>query len=268
MFKKWLFVLLVILTAAGCSQISQTTSNNNAEDVKPAETVELLISSAASLTDSLNEIQAAYEKEHNHIKLSFNFGASGALQQQIEQGAPVDLFLSAGKKQMTALIDKQLIDSNQQMNLLTNELVMIVPSDSSLVINTMEDIIQSGVNNIAIGEPETVPVGTYTKDSLTSYNLWDAVQPKAVFAKDVRQVLSYVETGNTEIGFVYKTDALTSQKVTVALAADPSTHKPIEYPIGIIKASKHAKEAEEFYNYLQSKAAQDIFLKYGFKLPS
>ncbi|MFX3632062.1 MAG: molybdate ABC transporter substrate-binding protein [Candidatus Pristimantibacillus sp.] len=266
MFRKLLFVLLVIVAAAGCSQSNQP-STNNLEDVTPAETVELLISAAASLTDSLNEIQAVYEKEHP-IKLSFNFGASGALQQQIEQGAPADLFLSAGKKQMTALVDKQLIDSNKQTNLLTNELVMIVPSDSSLVMNTMDDIAQSDVKKIAIGEPETVPVGTYTRDSLTSYKIWDAIQPKVVFAKDVRQVLSYVETGNTEIGFVYKTDALTSQKVTIALTADPTSHKPIEYPLGIIKASKHAKEAEEFYNYLQSEAAQAIFLKYGFNLPN
>jgi molybdate transport system substrate-binding protein len=253
MFKKLFLVLLVIFAAAGCAQ--------------KTEKVELLISAAASLTDSMKEIQAAYEKEHNHVKILFNFGASGALQQQIEQGAPADLFLSAGKKQMTALVDKQLVDNNRQMNLLSNELVAIIPTDTKIAFSKMEDITKPEVKKIAVGEPETVPVGSYTKDSLTFYKLWDTIQTKTVFAKDVRQVLNYVETGNTEVGFVYRTDALTSQKVKVALSPDSQSYKPIEYPVGIVKATKHIKEAEDFYNYLQSKAAQDIFIKYGFSLP-
>jgi molybdate transport system substrate-binding protein len=268
MIKKLLFVLLIIFAAAGCTQKEQTSSNNKMEENKPAEKVELLISAAASLIDSLKEIQTAYEKEHNQIKLTFNFGASGTLQQQIEQGAPTDIFLSAGKKQMTALVEKQLIDNNQQMNLLTNELVAVVPTDTKIAVSKMEDITKSEVKNIAIGEPETVPVGSYTKDSLTFYKLWDSIQTKAVFAKDVRQVLNYVETGNTEVGFVYKTDALTSQKVRVAFSVDSKSYKPIEYPVGIVKSTKHSKEAEEIYKYLQSKAAQDIFIKYGFSLPN
>lgn len=269
MFKRLLFVLLMIFATIGCTQQDQTSSITNAGENKPVEKVELLISAAASLTDSLKEIQTVFEKEHSAIQLTFNFGASGTLQQQIEQGAPVDLFLSAGKKQMTALIDKHLIDTNKQLNLLTNELVAIVPADSKIAtLSAMEDLTKLDVKKIAVGEPETVPAGTYTKDSLTYYNLWDVVQPKTVFAKDVRQVLNYVETGNTEVGFVYKTDALTSQKVKVAFSADPKSYKPIEYPMGIVKATKHVKEAEEFYTYLQSKAAQAIFLKYGFSLTS
>lgn len=264
MLKKLFLVLLIILAAAGCAQKEQSS---NMEETKSSEKVELLISAAASLTDSLEEIQTAYEKEHHNIKLSFNFGASGTLQQQIEQGAPVDLFLSAGKKQMSALVEKQLIDNNQQMNLLTNEIVAVVPADTKIVVSKIEDITKSEVKKIAVGQPETVPVGSYTKDSLTFYKLWDTVQTKTVFAKDVKQVLNYVETGNTEVGFVYKTDALTSQKVRVAFSPDFKSYKPIEYPVGIVKATKHVKEAEEFYKYLQSKAAQDIFIKYGFSLP-
>jgi molybdate transport system substrate-binding protein len=268
MNKKLLFVLLIIFATAGCSNKEQTSSNNKLEETKPAERVELLISAAASLTDSLKELQPAYEKDHNNIKLTFNFGASGTLQQQIEQGAPTDLFLSAGKKQMTTLIEKQLIDNNQQINLLTNELVAVVPTDSKVAVSKVEDITKSEVKKIAIGEPESVPVGSYTKESLTFYKLWDTIQTKTVFAKDVRQVLNYVETGNTEVGFVYKTDALTSQKVKVAFSADSKSYKPIEYPVGIVKATKHLKEAEEFYKYLQSKSAQDVFTKYGFSLPN
>lgn len=266
MVKKLLFVLMVTLTTTGCAHQGKVSSINKVDETKQVEQVELLISAAASLTDSLKEVQATYEKTHTNIKLTFNFGASGALQQQIEQGAPADLFISAGKKQMTTLVDKQLIDTSKQVNLLTNELVAVVPADSKVGISTMEDLTKSEVKKIAVGEPETVPVGSYTKDSLMYNKLWDAVLLKTVFAKDVRQVLNYVETGNTEVGFVYKTDALTSKKVKVAFSADPKSYKPIEYPLGIVKATKHLKETEEFYTFLQSKAAQELFLKYGFSL--
>jgi molybdate transport system substrate-binding protein len=269
MLKKLLFVLMMIFATVGCAQQEKPSAMiNKAEETKTAKKVEILISAASSLMDSLKELQTTYEREHSNIKLTFNFGASGTLQQQIEQGAPADLFLSAGKKQMTALVDKQFIDTSKQLNLLTNELVAVVPADSKMGIGTMEDLTKSEVKKIAVGEPETVPVGSYTKDSLTYFKLWDSVQPKTVFAKDVRQVLNYVETGNTEAGFVYKTDALTSQKVKIAFTADPKSYKPIEYPVGIVKATKHLIETEQLYTYLQSKAAQELFLKYGFSLPS
>lgn len=254
MLKILVYLSLLSLALTGCSQ----ASNKN---------VELTISAAASLTDSMKEVQALYEKEHPNVKLMFNFGASGTLQQQIEQGAPADLFLSAGKKQMTALIDKKLIESSDQKNLLTNELVAVVPKDAKLQVTKIEDVTKSEIKKLAVGEPETVPAGMYTKDSLTYFKIWDAALPIIVYAKDVKQVLNYVETGNTEVGFVYKTDALTSPKVTVAFAVDSKSYTPIEYPIGIVKATKHRKEAETLFNYLQSKPAQEIFLKYGFSLP-
>ncbi|OPA81189.1 molybdate ABC transporter substrate-binding protein [Paenibacillus selenitireducens] len=268
MLKKMLSILLVMVALTGCASKEQASSTNGTENKPSAQKVELLISAAASLTDSLNEIKTAYQQEHNNIELTFNLAASGTLQKQIEQGAPADLFLSAGKKQMTALVDKQLIEQDQQVNLLTNELVMVVPKDSNLAIQNIKDITSSNVKKIAVGEPESVPVGNYTKESLTFYQLWDTIQAKTVFAKDVKQVLHYVESGNTEVGFVYKTDALTSQKVTVALTLEPDSHKAIEYPVGIVKATKHPQEADEFYKYLQSKAAQDIFIKYGFSIPN
>lgn len=268
MLKKILCMLLVIVVVAGCTPKEQASPQSSKKDNPSASKVELLVSAAASLTDSLNEIKTAYEQEHNNITLTFNFAGSGTLQQQIEQGAPADLFLSAGKKQMTALVDKQLIAQDQQVNLLTNELVMVVPKDSNLAMQDIQDITKPDVLKIAVGEPESVPVGNYTKESLTSYKLWDSIQAKTVFAKDVKQVLHYVESGNTEVGFVYKTDALASPKVKVALTMNPDSHKAIEYPAGIVKATKHPKEADEFYKYLQSKAAQDIFMKYGFSIPS
>lgn len=251
---------------ASASPSASPSASASASDT-PAANVELTVSAAASLTDALNEIQKTYQSEHPNVSISFNFGASGALQQQIEQGAPADLFLSAAVKNMKALVDKQLIDASQEHNLLDNDLVVVVPTDSKLSLASEADLAQAGVKTVAIGIPESVPAGSYAKESLTNAKLWDSLQPKTVQGKDVRQVLQYVETGNADAGFVYKTDALTSDKVKVAFAVDPAAYTPIEYPIGIVKATKHLTEAEDFYQYLQSQEALDVFVKYGFSVP-
>jgi molybdate transport system substrate-binding protein len=252
--------------SAGAGGQGQQSSANPAAQ-PPAEAVELTISAAASLTDALKEIQTAYRTKAKNTKLNFNFGASGALQQQIEQGAPADLFLSAAVKNMKALVDKQLIESGKQKNLLTNELVVVVPVDGKATIGSEADLTKPEVLHLAIGIPESVPAGSYAKEALTYSKLWDGLQSRIVQGKDVRQVLQYIETGNADAGFVYKTDALTSQKVKVAFAVDSKSYQPVEYPIGLVKATKHSKEAEDFYNYLQSKEALDVFVKFGFSIP-
>ncbi|WP_433944646.1 molybdate ABC transporter substrate-binding protein [Paenibacillus sp. SN-8-1] len=271
-----LLSIIIVLMAAlsGCTSkdtAATSSTDNQAQSASksastPAETVELTVSAAASMTDALKDIQKTYEAANPNIKLNFNFGASGALQHQIEQGAPADLFLSAAAKNMKALVDKQLIDTNQQKKLLGNELAAVVFTDGKVGVTNVIDLSKDDVKNIAIGIPESVPAGSYAKEALTNLKLWDSLQSKMVQGKDVRQVLQYVETGNADVGFVYKTDALTSQKVKVAFTVDPKTYKPIEYPIGIVKATKHSKEAESFYTYLQSKEALDVFVKYGFSI--
>lgn len=257
---------------AGAAAASPTAAVSAAASLtpspaKPAEPVELMISAAASLTESLNEIKALYVKKAPNVTLTFNFGASGTLQTQIENGAPADLFLSAGKKQMDTLVSKQLIDSANAKNLLLNDLVLVVPSDSKLAITKIEDLAKDEVKKLAVGTPESVPAGSYAKETLTYYKLWETLQPKIVLTKDVKQVLSYVETGNTEAGFVYKTDAAASKAAKILLTADPASHAAIEYPVGVVKASKQPAAAKEFYSYLQTKEALDVFVKYGFSLP-
>ncbi|WP_028593753.1 molybdate ABC transporter substrate-binding protein [Paenibacillus assamensis] len=268
-----LLVLLSLVWVAGCIEKAASTTSNNTQSQlsqdssNKMEKVELTISAAASLTDALTEIQKSYEAANTNMKLNFNFGGSGALQQQIEQGAPVDLFLSAAPKNMNALVDKELIDRNQQRTLLSNELVVVVPSSASTTLESLEDLTKENIKTLAIGIPESVPAGNYAKEALTHAQLWESLQAKTVQAKDVRQVLQYVETENVEAGFVYKTDALSSSKVKIAFSVDPNSYTPVEYPIGIVKSSKHSKESEAFYTYLQSKEALDVFVKYGFSIP-
>ncbi|MFD0618467.1 molybdate ABC transporter substrate-binding protein [Paenibacillus sp. GCM10027629] len=255
-----LFTMALVISACGTKQTDEKTDSGS-------QSVELTISAAASLTDALQEIQKNYEAKTSGVKLHFNFGASGALQQQIEQGAPVDLFLSAASKNMKALVDKQLVEQNQQKSLLANELTVITAAKPSISIQEAKDLLKADIQKIAIGIPETVPAGKYAQEALTNAGIWDDIQSKLVQAKDVRQVLQYVQTGNTEAGFVYKTDALTSDQVKIAYTVDPSSYSPITYPIGIVKATTHAKEVEQLYTYLQSKDAMDVFVKYGFSIP-
>ncbi|AZK46366.1 molybdate ABC transporter substrate-binding protein [Paenibacillus lentus] len=243
--------LLISLVFTGCS-------------AAPQEQVELTISAAASLTDAMKEIQDSYEAQHPAVKLTFNFGGSGALQKQIEQGAPVDIFLSAAAKNMNALLEQGMIDAGQHRSLLTNKLVVIIPNENFAEIKGLQDLSDKRIKMVALGIPESVPAGSYAKEALMSTQLWDNLQSKVVQAKDVRQVLQYVETGNADAGFVYQSDALTSKAVKVAFSVDPAIYTPVEYPIGVIKSTKHSKEAAELYNYLQSKEALDIWVKYGF----
>ncbi len=257
-------ILIISLMTTACGSSKDTTTQTTEA---PVETVELTISAAASLTNALLDIQTVYEASHSNVKLNFNFAASGALQQQIEQGAPVDLFLSAATKNLQTLVDKQLIQADKSTNLLTNELVVVVPTDGKAVITNVSDLSHEDVTKVAVGIPESVPAGNYAKEALTKANLWDTLQSKIVQAKDVRQVLQYVETGNVDAGFVYQTDALTSEKVKVIFSVDPATYTTIKYPMGIITATKHLEEVEDFYTFLQSEESLNTFVKYGFSLP-
>ncbi|WP_445252416.1 molybdate ABC transporter substrate-binding protein [Paenibacillus sp. FSL R10-2796] len=262
MFKKWalsvmgiLAILLVVNLSAGSGVEVQAATKKT----------EIIVSAAASLQDSLDKIALLYEKKHPDIDLVFNYAASGTLQKQIEQGAPADLFFSAGDKQMNALVEGGLISDHKV--LLKNQLVIVVPSDSKVKLTTITQLTDKAFKKVAVGQPESVPAGQYAQQSLAAKKVWDPLQSKLVFAKDVRQVLSYVETGNADAGFVYKTDALTSKKTKIALTVGPHVHKAINYPAGIVKSSKNQKAAKELYSYLQSKEANDIFVSYGFLLP-
>nr|WP_318502439.1 molybdate ABC transporter substrate-binding protein [Bacillus sp. T3] len=256
-FLILLFIFVFTLTVIGCSN---DESNKQEATIKQ---VDLTISAAASLQDALNEIKAKYEKEHSNVNITYNFGGSGALYQQIIQGAPVDLFFSAAKDQFDLLVNDGFIEKNQSKDLIGNELVLIIPKGAQTGIQSFQDIEKA--EKISIGIPETVPAGKYAKETLVNLDIWKRVESKLVFAKDVRQVLTYVETGNVDAGMVYKTDALTSNKVKVMTTAQNNLHSPIVYPVGILKKTANPEEALNFFEYLQTQESMKILYKYGFK---
>ncbi len=229
---------------------------------------ELTVSAAISLKDALDEAKQLYVSQHGDVSIAANYGASGTLQLQIEQGAPVDVFISAAPKQMDALESKGLLLEGTRKDLLKNEVVLIVPGDSKAGIATFQDLLKPAVMKVALGEPVAVPAGKYAQDVLTFYGIYDQVKAKAVLGKDVRQVLTYVETGNVDAGIVYLTDAMSSSKVRVVVQAPPNSHAPVIYPVAVIKASKNAAAAKDFEAFLSYPAIRAAFQKYGFGLPS
>ncbi|MEQ9551612.1 MAG: molybdate ABC transporter substrate-binding protein [Coleofasciculus sp. G3-WIS-01] len=265
MKKRRVFSLMAgmvatFLIVVGCSQM--TPPNPSATS---PESVELTVSAAASLQDAMKAIAPLYTQEQANVTITYNFGSSGSLQQQIEQGAPVDVFLSAAPKQMNALQEKDLLLTDTRKDLLKNSIVLVTPKDKT-DISDFKELSTDKVNKVAIGDPETVPGGQYGKQVLTSLNLYAPLQTKLVFAKDVRQVLSYVETGNVEAGLVYATDAKVSDNVKVIATAPDVSHAPIIYPVAVLKESKNPDSAKAFVQFLSTEPAKTVFKDYGFSL--
>jgi molybdate transport system substrate-binding protein len=227
---------------------------------KPAE---ITVSAAASLKDALNDITLAFDKTNPQITVHLNLGASGTLLQQIEQGAPVDVFISAAPDQMDTLGKEQMLRANTRKDLVRNTIVLIVPAGTAQVA-AFADLINPSVKFLAIGEPQTVPAGKYAQQVLTHYGIYDTLKPKLVLGKDVRSVLTYVATGNADAGIVYSTDAKTTSQVRVAATAPENSHDPVIYPVAVLEDSKSPEAAKLFEDFLFSAEAQSIFPKYGF----
>jgi len=225
---------------------------------------ELTVSVAASLTDAIQEIETVYHNDHPGVEIRNNFGSSGTLAREIENGAPVDVFLSAASKPMDDLQTRGLIVAGSRRNLLRNTLVLIAPRGTKL--SGFQQLADPSVHTIALGDPASVPAGQYGQQVLAGLHLLDSVHSRLVLAKDVRQVLAYVETGNADAGIVYATDALTTNGVQVVAVAPEASHDPIVYPAASIARGKHEDAAREFVEFLNSAPARAIFLKHGFTM--
>jgi molybdate transport system substrate-binding protein len=224
---------------------------------------DITVSAAVSLKDALDAATEIYKSKNPGAAVHFNLGGSGTLQRQIEQGAPADLFISASAEEMDKLDSESLLLAGTRKNLVTNRVVLIVPSAATAIAG-FQDLAKPEVKLIAIGEPRTVPAGMYAEQILTHLGLYDRLKPKLVFGKDVRDVLTYVATGNADAGIVYATDARISPKVKAVADAPPGSHSPVIYPIAIVRASRNAAAAKDFEMFLLSAAARAVFAKFGF----
>ena len=253
--RVWYFTicLCVLLIPTGCS--------NGESDEK----VELMVSAASSLSDALQEMKAPFEHQHPDVTLTYNFGSSGKLVQQIEQGAPSDVFLSASEIDMDKLQEEELIVEQTRVDFAANGLVLITNKDASSAVDAFEKLAPADIAHIAVGEPESVPVGRYTKEVFENLGLWEQLQSKMVLGSNVRQVLTHVETGNAELGVVYISDAKISDQVKVLAVADAKWHDPIIYPGALVSETEYPEEAKAFLAFLTSDEGRETLKKYGFQ---
>ena len=229
--------------------------------IVPARAADVNVYAASSLTDALKEIAAAYKTETG-VRVSFNFAASSLLARQIEEGAPADLFFSADEAKMDALQKAGLVRAETRRDLLSNSLVIVASSESKLKIESPADLLQP--DKIVLADPRAVPAGIYTREYLTKAGLWEKLQPKLVPTENVRSALAAVESGNADVGFVYKTDAQISPKVQVIFEISTESGPAIRYPIAMLKQAKELEAATGFLRYLEGDSARTVFEKYGF----
>lgn len=227
---------------------------------------ELIVSAAASLTNAFQEVARKFEEANPGVKVVPNFAASGPLLQQIEKGAPVDVFASADQKTMDQAGEKKLILPETRKDFVSNRLVLIVPQDSKLPIKSPRDLAMKEVTRVTMGNPETVPAGRYTQEALTNEGLWESLKPRYINAESVRQALDYVSRGEVDAGFVFSTDA-TIAKDKVRVVAVMDGHKPIQYPIAVVAGSEKKELAGRFIDFTLSPEGQQILAKYGFGKP-
>lgn len=239
-----------------------------APETSRSDRAEVLVSGAISLKESLQEIGAVFERRHPGVKVLFNFGASGVLQQQIERGARVDVFVSAASAQMDDLQARGLIVATTRGTLAENSLVLIRPAHPGLDLASFDDLTKPEVKRIALGNPRTVPAGVYAQELLTALRLWDRLQPKLILTENVRQALVYVIRGEVEAAVVYATDARSAGgDVRVVATAPEGTHRPVTYPIAVVKGSKQDALANAFVDLALSDEGRRILETHGFRLP-
>lgn len=223
------------------------------------------ISVAASMTDVFKELIATFTKQHPGVTIQPNFGPSGGLAKQIDQGAPADLYVSANPKWMKYLIDHKCIDAASNTIFAHNTLVFAGWKEHD--VQSMQDLPR--LERIGIGSPGSVPAGQYAKQALENAGLWDALQKahKLVMAKDVRQALMYANRGETNGSFIYKTDALLATKAVILFEVPQKLYNPVTYPLALTSDGARKAEAKAFYDYITSPAGAKIESKYGFTVP-
>jgi molybdate transport system substrate-binding protein len=269
--KSWLIGLLsflvTVVSIVSTQFISTALQPQQIAFQPPAPTSTILVAAAASLQKAFQEVTPIYTKANPTQTVNFNFAASGVLEQQIQQGAPVDVFIAAADKQINSLQRQRLLVAGTQKILLTNQLVLVARKQSQLALTSFKQLTNPEIKRISIGETRTVPSGQYAAEVFKNLGILERVKSKFVLGNNVRSVLTTVETGDVDAGIVYITDAKSSDRVTIVAIADEKLHSPIHYPIAVIKSSKSLAGSKQFIEFLQTKPAQTIFKKYGFGIP-
>ena len=225
----------------------------------------IIISAAASLTNVMQSLDKDFEERYPDVKITFNFGATGALLAQMSMGAPVDIFASASVRHMDQAEKKGLIVTDSRTVFAGNTLVLAKPRSSAIVLTGLRDLESAKVERIGIGKPETVPVGQYGKEVLLKAGLWDTLQGKLIFGNSARQVIDYLRRGEVHVALIYATDAKISEEKIETITNLPSSQ--IQYPIALAKTTHDLEKAMLFLDYLTTDSAHAILGRYDFLMP-
>ena len=223
---------------------------------------ELLVFAATSLTDAMTEAAAEFEAASG-TEVEISFGPSRALAQQIVRGASPEVYFAAGQPPMDLLVDEGHVVEDGVVRLLSNKIVLITEQDAP-VIGGIDELADAGLARIAMPDPEIAPAGNYTRTALQNLGLWDRMLPRIVFANDVRATLEYVETGNADGGFLYQTDAATSEEVAILDIVPTDSYPDVVYPAAVVVDADNRKGAEALLEFLQGDEAKEIFRRHGF----
>ena len=251
--------------AAEAAKDETTAAESSVAATEVAEETEILVAAAASLKNAYEEeLIPMFEAQYPGVTVKSTYDSSGKLQTQIEEGLEADVFMSAAKKQMKALDEEGMIDSDSIVDLLENKIVLIVPTGSDKGIQSFEDIVKA--DSIALGDPASVPAGQYSEEALTNLGLWDQIQNKTSFGTNVTEVLNQVAAGSADAGIVYATDAasMADQVEVVAEAPEGSLKTRVIYPVAVVKDSANAEVAANFVEFLTTDEAMKVFEAYGF----
>ena len=252
-------------TAAETTTAAEETTAKETTAAASGEETEILVAAAASLKNAYEDkLIPMFEEANPGVTVKGTYDSSGKLQTQIEEGLDADVFMSAAKKQMTALDEEGMIASDTITDLLENKIVLIVPAGNEKKLEKFEDI--ENADSIALGDPASVPAGQYSEEALTNLGIWDKIQDKVSFGTNVTEVLNQVAAASADAGIVYATDAASmADKVdVVAEAPEGSLSKKVIYPVAVVKGTAHEEVAKEFVAFLQTDKAITVFEDYGF----
>ena len=269
-YKKTLGLLSIFVLSSllviGFDRLSNIQVGNPSQ---ATPSIQLTVSAAASLKNVMEGIEPIYQQKYPETEIIYNFASSGSLQRQIEQGAPVDVFISAATDKMDILDKQGLLLTETRRDLLKNQMVLVTSETNQkndLKIDNFDDLTTEEITTLALGEPKSVPAGRYAQEVLNYFKIADKVNSKAVYGKDVRQVLNYVATGNVDAGIVYRTDAQIADNVQIVATAPETSHAPVIYPMAVIKDSGNPEAATELMEFLTTPEAQAVFEERGFDL--
>lgn len=254
-----LFVCLIfgaMLLAAGC--------NRGAQQADEANPKVLHVAAASDLTQAFEELGVSFEQSTG-IRVIYNFGSTGMLTKQIENGAPVDLFAAANVQFIDGLEQKGLIIPDTKALYARGRITIWMNADATIRIERLEDLARTEVERVAIANPEHAPYGAAAREALKSAGVWEVVQPKCVYGENVRQTLQYAESGNVSVSIVALSLSVQSSGRWILIPEE--LHKPLDQALAVIKSTRREQQARQFIAFINGERGRPIMRKYGFLLP-